>query len=123
MSPTSGETEPTIEGTTPMIKAHHLINSPDKWTQGVYARDARDPNQTIDLLSEFANCFCVSGAIRRKHNLSGGKTMNIAARIDFERIAWCCGLPYKSGLEGAIIGWNDSSDWETVYSTLVKLDI
>lgn len=37
-----------------------LIDTPEKWTKGAYARDAN--GQSVPSISGFAVCFCIIGA-------------------------------------------------------------
>jgi hypothetical protein len=45
------------------MKPSELIDSPEKWTKGEYARDAS--GKSIDFSSNDAQCFCLRGAIYR----------------------------------------------------------
>lgn len=44
-----------------LIKAKSLIDSPEKWTQEVFARDAK--KQQVEHKSPDAVCFCSLGAL------------------------------------------------------------
>lgn len=44
-----------------LIAARALIDAPEKWTQGVYARDA--DGEELGFCDDSSVCFCVEGAI------------------------------------------------------------
>jgi len=46
-----------------LIKAKSLIETPETWTQGTYAKDAN--GQSVTSFSTEATQFCAMGAIRR----------------------------------------------------------
>lgn len=46
-----------------LTKAKALIDTPDKWTKGEFARDKN--GSRVDANSNYAVCFCSIGAIRK----------------------------------------------------------
>lgn len=46
-----------------LIAARQLVEKPERWTQGVFARDLN--GRPVDLLGPHAKCFCISGAVGR----------------------------------------------------------
>lgn len=89
-----------------VLKAWQLINSPDKWTTGSYARDTA--GKPVEILDDKAVKFCALGAIYRSYGPSVG-------------VATANSLGYSFG--GSVSEWNDRSEWQTVYDTLKRLDI
>ena len=72
-------------------KAKALIDTPEKWTQGAFARD-RIGNQTLNL-NDKAVCFCSAGALGRLNAL------------DYQSIKI---INYLAGVMGDIVGFNDT---------------
>lgn len=93
------------------MKAYEVINSESKWTRGVLARDI-DGTQ-CSYRSEYAVRFCASGAISRAY--APGKDFTNTDSVRAREIL--------VSAVGNIGGWNDTSDWKTVYDTLRRLDI
>lgn len=93
------------------MKAHELIDSPEKWCRHHFAMNSN--GCATDHYDQLAVAFCVMGALHRAY---GERQTHAAAlgklrrRISASHIA---GVTY----------WNDHSDWLTVYSTLEDLDI
>ena len=88
------------------MKAWELLSSPEKWTQGTYARDKKA--QPVNINSTEAESFCVTGAITRCYpNVyeQDQKIFNLGAKV------------------GGIVIWNDHSTYEQVHSVLKELDI
>lgn len=57
------------------MKAHELLDSPEKWTQGTIARNAHDDPCSED--SDDAVSWCLSGAIWRIYGPLGLATSNL----------------------------------------------
>jgi hypothetical protein len=60
------------------MKAWELLATPDKWTQGVGARDAR--GREVSPSSKKAKCWCIYGAINKCYGNDGFSLM--ALRIE-----------------------------------------
>ena len=88
------------------MKAYELLDSPEKWTKGVMARDANGEHVLHD--SPNAVCWCMLGAIERCLNAGG------AARVR--------DVLEARGLGRSISGFNDSTDYETMLSVLKEAD-
>lgn len=58
-----------------LIAAKALIDAPEKWTQGDYARDAS--GNSVSFKSKDAVCFCSLGAI---HKVAKGKDFDDAEK-------------------------------------------
>ncbi len=91
------------------MKAYELLNSPEKWTQGAYARDKY--NETISSESPAAVKWCVHGAITKCYGRAGAKGEECMMRLIHQK--------------GSVSRWNDSrlTTWEEVRATLKELDI
>jgi hypothetical protein len=115
-----------------LMKAHELIDSPEKWTQLAQARNAHGAE--VSYWDRNAVCWCALGAILKAYpgNCYGDLERILAAyrepdgpaamainRFDlvFKR------LTKALGQKMTVNDWNDSSDWQTVHDMLVKLDI
>lgn len=46
-----------------LIEARKLLEQPEHWTQGVFARNAK--GRPVNMTAPDAVCFCISGAIGR----------------------------------------------------------
>ncbi len=80
-----------------------LIDSPEKWTHRVYARDARGFEVTLD--NDTAVCFCSLGAI-----LYTTKCKNFDAEYYLERVV------QQNTRFDTISSFNDNSTYEEVAS-------
>lgn len=93
-----------------LIAARALYDSPEKWTQKVFARD-KDGN-AVTWENERAVCFCLSGAIARAELNLGFTTGRVAYRaiVAFQQI---------TGIH-PISTFNDASDtdFDLVINTL-----
>lgn len=59
-----------MPATAEMLRAARaLIDTPEKWTQRQFAKDAA--GHTIDFVNPDAVCFCACGALRRLHGING----------------------------------------------------
>jgi hypothetical protein len=93
------------------MKAHELLNSKDKWTQGSYSRDSEGFYCPIN--SPKAVKFCAAGAIYKCYGIGGFNTM-----IDQLTISL-----FGGRFNGNVSQWNDENDFQTVHSKLRELDI
>lgn len=74
MAKTEPQTGDFTDELTALIKTLSLIEAPESWTRGTYARAA--DGQSIDRYSPDAVCFCLQGAynraVRETVNPAGG---------------------------------------------------
>jgi hypothetical protein len=79
-----------------------LLESPERWTKGEYAKD-NDDNQ-IDVFDPRATCFCVQGAIqrvyKRSNDLNDEKLKLETLLKQMELIGEC----------GFLCDWNDNPE-------------
>lgn len=81
-----------------------LIDTPEKWTGRVFARDAA--GNPIQLDSPKAVCFCSSGALRLSPMNFPGSALIFGAAVDFLRRA----------MRGSITVFNDTKGHKAVIS-------
>jgi hypothetical protein len=91
------------------MKAYELLDKPEKWTQGAYAKDAN--GRIVSALSPEATCWDVSGAAYRAYG-----DWKIALSI-LERL--------YSVTQKRTPVWNDAPErtWLEVYTLLKELDV
>lgn len=98
------------------MKAHEVINSPDKWTQGTYARTI----EGIEVYTRDQNavCFCAIGAITKAYATANNERFNAFKKLQAK-------LVEELGEDIDIPEWNDDPErtWEEVYNKLKELDI
>lgn len=96
------------------MKAHELIDKPEKWTQGAYAKNIHGGR--VWLYDNCAISFCAHGAIQKAYagslRLAIESFEKLKAVIPKQPIGYC-----------AVEHWNDTSGYQTVYKTLRDLDI
>jgi hypothetical protein len=71
------------------MKVHELLDTPDKWTQGVYAKDSY--GSEVDFNSEAAVCWCLQGAITHRYTSyrdEEGVFEDIQARLGVHLVDW-----------------------------------
>lgn len=92
-----------------MLKVLDLLARSENWQQGRYASNL-EGYQCKSITAPEANCFDLSGAIRRKHGIeSCDSKLSDAAREDFVAVCKWLGLgDYYP--EGLVIKWNDAED-------------
>lgn len=97
------------------MKVKELLSSPEKWTQGTYARDALG-GRPVPPLDEDAVCFCLIGAVRKCYPIISDQCP-VLAKITLEL---CTNLKMA-----VITDWNDYPDrtFEQVKQLVDKLDI
>lgn len=83
-----------------LVRARKLISTPEKWTQGTYARDKA--NNSTPYSSRQAVCFCTSGAIHRAH-IELGEDLSDAP---FAVLSLYSPITKRNG----IAYWNDMTD-------------
>lgn len=90
------------------MKAYELIDKPEKWTKGAFARDANGYRATTNFKE--AVCYCIHGAL--------GVAYDGIYTAEAERIRRRLGLTN-------LVGWNDAPErtWQEVYNLLKELDI
>lgn len=93
------------------MKAHELIDKPEKWCQGTFARDKN--GLPVSLWRSDAVAFCARGALLRAY-------WRDSHRLGAARTKLCSSIGSSTVL---LTNWNDTGDWQTVYSTLKELDI
>ncbi len=93
-----------------------LLNSPNRWTKGVYARDC-DGNG-IASNNRNAVCWCLAGAINYCYEFESKKTKTKVA----EAIKGCSLLDHF-GIEEIIVQYNDSHEFEDIRKLLESLEI
>lgn len=94
------------------MKAHELLNTPEKWTKGAFAKDHTGCN--VNYNSALAICFCLGGAINRCYNNPEDVFVNA------NKIGKFLNLPNLKLTE-----WNDAPErtYEEVITILKELDI
>jgi len=90
------------------MKAHELIDSPEKWTTGAMARNA--DGRGVNPRSLQAVCFCAMGAITSCYGINA----TTRQLIDLVKVHIN---------NSSLSDWNDRAGWQTVYSTLKEMDI
>mgnify|MGYP001559165452 CR=1 FL=1 len=97
------------------MKILELLDGPEKWTQGAFARDRR--GEDVDSDRPEAVCWCLSGAITKCHLDS----LRSAAEIDNKLRNTCEALYGTSNY----VDWQDRPDttFEQVRALLVLADV
>lgn len=95
------------------MKVHKLLSSPDRWTQGVYARTAEGEECRIN--DEKAVCWCIYGAINKCYSVPGDREKA------YERVR----LALPEGEGGLVSIFNDAPErtYEEVYTLVKELDV
>lgn len=90
------------------MKAYDVIDSPEKWIQGSFARTKTGGRANVQ--DEKAYCFCVVGAIYRAYEED--KAIKQLSKL-------------QPIMGNALMGWNDEPGrtWEEVYQLLKDNDI
>ena len=96
------------------MKAWELLDSPEKWCKGTFAKNSSGDH--VEIYGEAACQWCVSGAI---HKCYEDQPFTISVMLKK--------LQDRAGVRvGAFPGpWNDAPErtWEEVHSLLKELDI
>lgn len=98
------------------MKAYELLSSPEKWTQGAYAKTAA--NVVCNPLDAVAVCWCVSGAIFKCYTNDEDAWEAQRQRHKLE--------VYLRDVKGSATYpqyWNDRTTYEEVYAALKACDI
>ena len=96
------------------MKAHELLDSPEKWTQRTAARDSE--NRSVHPDNPEACSFCLIGAICKCYNPDEAITVRSKVRdYLWDKHRHCTSIP----------DWNDDDArcWGEVFTLLVELDI
>lgn len=93
------------------MKAHELIENPEKWTKVYLCRD-KNGVETVNYATgeDEPVCWCAWGAI-------------IQCNSDKEYSSYSRAIDKLRCAVKNIPEWNDASDYQTVYKTLRDLDI
>lgn len=86
------------------MKVYELIDSPEKWTKGVYARNAC--GFSVEPTNPVATCWCAWGALQRCYG--DGVELRQAAEQ----------LQTATGVKALGCGWNDLE--ETTYDIFIQ---
>lgn len=86
------------------MKAYELLDSPEKWTKGVMAKNLF--GITVDPLDSSSTCWCVSGAIKKCYDGDNEALWTVARLI-------------KDEIKMDITFWNDNP--ETAYCDVIEL--
>lgn len=86
-----------------------VIDTPEKWTQNGFARDAR--GHPCDPLSAYATCYCIGGAYR--------KVDNVKARLAARHILLDSIDELHPRIGRSIIGFND--DGATTHAKVMEV--
>lgn len=69
------------------MKVYELLDTPEKWTQSVYAMDSR--GRVVEPADEAAVCWCLSGALQRCYGETGSTQYALVAdRLPLTIPAW-----------------------------------
>jgi hypothetical protein len=103
------------------MKAHELIDRPEKWTQLAEARDQE--GVPVRAFDRNPVSWCAIGAINKAYR---GCSPFICKVPWYVQSVWkwrrvCDRLREAIGQD--VSDWNDHSDWQTVHAKLVELDI
>lgn len=97
------------------MKLHELLDKPEKWTKGSYARNAN--GTPVASRSLEASCWCVQGGWMKLADLK-----NLGAPVGRSKLLRHLQVNVPTS-GGSISHWNDASTYEEVFSTLKSLDI
>ena len=89
------------------MKAHQLIDTPNKWTKtkSWHLKNGNNPTQ------EHSNKWCVATAILKCYPIENEEILVI-----FQKLEDNIGM-------SNLAKWNDTNNHQTIYNTLKKLDI
>lgn len=95
------------------MKIHELLDSPEKWTQGTYARDSSGCSAPIHCPR--AVSWYLMGAAHRCY--PEVKVLEVKVRLRDE-------LRRRTG-DGTVVNWNDDENrtFDEVRNLLLKLDV
>lgn len=85
------------------MKAHELIDSPEKFIGGAYVED---------------NKYCAVGAFREAYGITGHNAYCEASNMLKILLGDRMDPEFRH-----VEDWNDNNDWQTVYNTLKELGI
>lgn len=110
------------------MKAWELLDSPEKWSCGSFARDKYC--LPIGIFTKAACSYCAVGAIRKAYKASNRPEIirklgihllaNMKEKDPSFSFRENAGTQYYSNV---IFTWNDTTGWYAVYTTMKELDI
>ena len=74
-----------------LTKARELIEKPEIWTKGEYARD--ESGNSCRPTGPFARCFCALGAVKAAGNYKGDNNPaaeKLTESLERDRFRWVC---------------------------------
>jgi hypothetical protein len=99
------------------MKAYELLDSPDKWTKGAFARDKDGATVPYEQLADDAAvCWCLDGALMKVYGVDTHRYNEMVDRIDRAIRADSLG-------RGGLWTFNDHATWPIIDALLRKLDI
>jgi hypothetical protein len=105
------------------MKVKEILNAPERWTQGVYARDSR--GKPCKPWESIAKKFCLVGAARATYGDNKADYMTALRRMCKAAGFTCDELSDRDSLEIDLIWFNDdcSRTFEEVREVIEQADV